>query len=115
MKGTRPTRARTAFYALKDAVKTSSASTTSSHHQGRAAENIVFGTLVKKGQHILFNMPFDTTKGGTSSRTARFPLIGVVDEAFDPALEAPFKGNVDIAKLEAAIAKYGTDDIPLSW
>ena len=113
MKGDEAYAGADSFYALKDAVKdVLGFDYVIPTHQGRAAENIVFGTLVKKGQYILFNMPFDTTRAHVFANGA-IPVDCVVDEAFDPALEAPFKGNVDIAKLESAIATYGAENIPL--
>ncbi len=83
-------------------------------HQGRAAENVVFGTLAKKGDIIPFNMPFDTTRAHIFNVEAE-PVDCVIDEAFEPEVQHPFKGNVDVAKLERAIAEYGRERIPLSW
>jgi tryptophanase len=57
-------------------------------------------------------MPFDTTRGHIFNVGAR-PVDCVIDEAYCPEVQHPFKGNVDIAKLEAAIAQYGKDRIPL--
>ncbi len=81
-------------------------------HQGRAAENVAFGTLVKKGDIIPFNMPFDTTRAHIFNMGAE-PVNCVIDEAFDPNSLHPFKGDVDISKLEEVIKKYGKDRIPL--
>ncbi len=80
-------------------------------HQGRAAENVVFGSLVKEGDVIPFNMPFDTTRGHIFNAKAS-SVDCVIDEAFDRTNQHPFKGNVDIAKLEKAIAEYGKACIP---
>ena len=80
-------------------------------HQGRAAENVVFGSLVKEGDVIPFNMPFDTTRGHIFNCKAS-SVDCVIDEAFDRTNQHPFKGNVDIAKLEKAIAEYGKARIP---
>lgn len=74
-------------------------------HQGRAAENVLFSHLVKEGDIIPGNSHFDTTKGHIESRKA-FALDCTVDEARDTQLEVPFKGNVDIAKLEKALEEY---------
>jgi len=71
-------------------------------HQGRAAENVVFGSLVKEGDVIPFNMPFDTTRGHIFNAKAS-SVDCVIDEAFDRENPHPFKGNVDIAKLEKAL------------
>jgi len=81
-------------------------------HQGRATENVLFGTLAKAGDRIPFNMPFDTTRGHIFNVGAE-PVDCVIEEAFQPELQHPFKGNVDINKLEEAIRTYGKDRIPL--
>ncbi|MDR1883978.1 MAG: tryptophanase [Prevotella sp.] len=75
-------------------------------HQGRAAENVLFSCLVKEGDVCPGNSHFDTTKGHIESRKA-LALDCTIDEAKDTQLEIPFKGNVDIKKLEAALARYG--------
>lgn len=74
-------------------------------HQGRAAENVLFSHLVNEGDIIPGNSHFDTTKGHIESRKA-FALDCTVDEARDTQLEVPFKGNVDIAKLEKALEEH---------
>ena len=92
------------FYSLKKAVKdVLGFDYTIPVHQGRAAENVVFGSLVKEGDVIPFNMPFDTTRGHIFNAKAS-SVDCVIDEAFDRENLHPFKGNVDIAKLEKAIA-----------
>lgn len=75
-------------------------------HQGRAAENVLFSHLVKDGDVIPGNSHFDTTKGHIESRHAT-ALDCTIAEARDTQLELPFKGNVDIAKLDKAIAEHG--------
>jgi len=79
-------------------------------HQGRAAENVLFSCLIKEGDHIPGNSHFDTTKGHIESRKA-FAIDCTIDEAKDTQLEVPFKGNVDIAKLERELAE-NADKIP---
>lgn len=79
-------------------------------HQGRAAENVLFSHLVKQGDIVPGNSHFDTTKGHIESRKAT-ALDCTVDEAKDTQLEVPFKGNVDIKKLEKALEEHA-DKIP---
>lgn len=77
-------------------------------HQGRAAENILMGTLVKPGQRVLNNMHFDTTEGHVRMRDAS-PLNLIRSEGLDTGLEAPFKGDMDLEKLEAELKKGAKD------
>ena len=79
-------------------------------HQGRAAENVLFSALIKEGDIVPGNSHFDTTKGHIEVRKA-IALDCTVDEAKDTQLEAPFKGNVDLHKLEAALEEHA-DRIP---
>jgi tryptophanase len=74
-------------------------------HQGRAAENVLFSALVHPGDVVPGNSHFDTTKGHIESRRAT-ALDCTVDEARDTALDHPFKGNVDLRKLEYALAQH---------
>lgn len=74
-------------------------------HQGRAAENVLFSVLVKEGCHVPGNSHFDTTKGHIESRKA-FAIDCTIDEAKNTQLEIPFKGNVDINKLEKELNEF---------
>lgn len=81
-------------------------------HQGRAAENVLFSAMIKKGDIIPGNSHFDTTKGHIEFREAT-AIDCTINEAFDPTIELPFKGNVDTQKLEEVIGQYSRDRIPL--
>ena len=74
-------------------------------HQGRAAENVLFSYLVKKGNVCPGNSHFDTTKGHIESRQA-IALDCTINEAKDTQLEIPFKGNVCPIKLEKALQDH---------
>ncbi len=81
-------------------------------HQGRAAENVFFTTLLKEGDVVPNNIHFDTTRANVEYLKA-VALDCVVDEAKDTELEHPFKGNMDPEKLRAAIRDYGRERIPV--
>lgn len=80
-------------------------------HQGRAAENIISQSFIKKGDAIPMNYHFTTTK-------AHMELNGGIvleiytDEALKIKSQIPFKGNIDINKLKAVIKQYGREHIP---
>jgi tyrosine phenol-lyase len=80
-------------------------------HQGRGAEHILSQILIKPGDHVPGNMYFTTTRAHQELAGAVFHDV-IVDEAHDPASEYPFKGNVDLEKLEALVEKVGADRIP---
>ena len=81
-------------------------------HQGRAAENVLFSAMIKEGDVVPGNSHFDTTKGHIEFRKAK-AIDCTVDEAFDTTLNYPFKGNLDLNKLEAVLKKYPKEKIPL--
>ena len=66
-------------------------------HQGRAAENVLYSTIVKEDDVLPGNSHFDTTKGHIEYRRAH-AIDCTIDEAKDTQLEIPFKGNLDPAK-----------------
>ncbi len=81
-------------------------------HQGRAAENVLFSALIKEGDVVPGNSHFDTTKGHIEYRKAR-AIDCTIDEACHTSVYHPFKGNIDLEKLEAVFKKYPREKIPL--
>ncbi|MEA5004960.1 MAG: tryptophanase [Rikenellaceae bacterium] len=80
-------------------------------HQGRAAENVLFSSLVKADDILPGNSHFDTTKGHIEFRKAH-AIDCTIDDAADTTLELPFKGNMDLNKLENVLKKYPAERIP---
>jgi tryptophanase len=81
-------------------------------HQGRAAERILFSIMCKPGQIVPNNTHFDTTRANieyVGGEAVDLP----VPEFFVPSSSAPFKGNMDIGKLEELIERSGPARIPL--
>lgn len=102
----------TSFYKLKEQVKKIFGfEYLLPTHQGRAAENVLFSALIKEGDVVPGNSHFDTTKGHIEYRRAH-AIDCTIDEANDTQLEIPFKGNVDVAKLEEVLKKYPKDKVP---
>jgi len=81
-------------------------------HQGRAAENVLFSVLVKEGNVVPGNSHFDTTKGHIEFRNAK-AIDCTIDEAFDTESLHPFKGNIDLVKLESVYSAYDREQIPM--
>ncbi len=81
-------------------------------HQGRAAENVLFSVMVKEGNVVPGNSHFDTTKGHIEFRKAK-ALDCTIDEAFDTKVEHPFKGNIDLGKLEDVLKKYPREQVAM--
>ncbi len=101
------------FFHMKDAVKNIIGfDYVIPTHQGRAAENVLFSAMLKEGDIVPGNSHFDTTKGHIEYRKAK-AIDCTIDEAFDTELEHPFKGNVDLAKLETVLKQYPREQIPL--
>ncbi|CAN5634309.1 tyrosine phenol-lyase [soil metagenome] len=80
-------------------------------HQGRGAEHLISQTLIKPGDHVPGNMYFTTTRLHQELAGATFHDV-IVDEAHDPESLHPFKGDVDLAKVERLIAEVGAARIP---
>jgi tryptophanase len=80
-------------------------------HQGRAAEALLFAAAVNEGDVVPNNIHFDTTRANVEFRGA-IALDCIGEQGLDPTLEAPFKGDMSLEKLERAFEKYGPDRIP---
>jgi tyrosine phenol-lyase len=79
-------------------------------HQGRAAEHITSQLRIQPGQYVPMNMYFTTTREHVERAGGIF-YDCIIDEAHDPENRHPFKGNVDVAKLDRLVAEKGTDAI----
>jgi tyrosine phenol-lyase len=79
-------------------------------HQGRGAENLMSQILIKDGDHVPGNMYFTTTRLHQELAGGKFVDV-IVDEAHDLS-DCPFKGNVDLAKLDALVQDIGADRVP---
>jgi len=80
-------------------------------HQGRAAENVLFSALIKAGDVIPGNSHFDTTKGHIEFRKAK-AVDCTIGEAFDTTVLHPFKGNIDLGRLEDVLKSTPREKIP---
>lgn len=79
-------------------------------HQGRGAENILSTVAIKKGQYVPGNMYFTTTRFHQENNGGIFVDI-IRDEAHDASLNIPFKGDIDLEKLENLIKEKGPENI----
>ncbi|MEZ4909013.1 MAG: tyrosine phenol-lyase [Saprospiraceae bacterium] len=79
-------------------------------HQGRGAEHLMSQTQIKPGQIVPGNMYFTTTRAHQELAGATFIDV-IIDEAHDPNSTHPFKGNMDLNKLEALVKEYGAEKI----
>ncbi len=80
-------------------------------HQGRGAEHLISQALIKPGHFIPGNMYFTTTRLHQELAGGTFVDV-IIDEAHDPTNQHPFKGNIDLNKLEALIERVGAENIP---
>mgnify|MGYP001233772506 CR=1 FL=1 len=101
------------FYRFEDAVKKiTGLKYIIPTHQGRAAEKILFSIVGGKGKYIPNNTHFDTTRANVEySGAEAVDLLN--EEGKHPEIRAPFKGNMDVAKLEEFIKNTGVENIPL--
>jgi tyrosine phenol-lyase len=80
-------------------------------HQGRGAEHLMSQIMIKEGDYIPGNMYFTTTRLHQELAGGHFVDV-IVDEAHDPGSDHPFKGNVDLVKLDTLVQEVGADHIP---
>ena len=80
-------------------------------HQGRGAENLLSQLMIKEGDCVPGNMYFTTTRAHQELNGATFVDV-IIDEAHDSLMDHPFKGNVDLNKLQNLINDVGADKIP---
>lgn len=80
-------------------------------HQGRGAENILSQITINQGDFIPGNMYFTTTREHQERAGGIFVDV-IIDEANDPQSEYPFKGNIDLNKLQSLIDRVGAERIP---
>jgi tyrosine phenol-lyase len=80
-------------------------------HQGRGAEHLLSRMLIKPGDYIPGNMYFTTTRLHQELCGGTFVDV-IIEEAHDPGNPHPFKGNVDLSKLEDLIKRVGPEKIP---
>ncbi len=80
-------------------------------HQGRGAEHLISQATIKEGDYIPGNMYFTTTRLHQELAGGTFVDV-IIDEAHDPADQHPFKGNVNLDKMQALVDKVGADKIP---
>lgn len=90
------------YYGFKHVVPT---------HQGRGAENLLSKIKIKPGDFVPGNMYFTTTRLHQELNGGTFVDI-IVDEAHDSRIDLPFKGNIDLNKLQKLIDEVGAENIP---
>ncbi len=81
-------------------------------HQGRGAENVLYGTLLSEGDVVLNNTHFDTTRAHVANQGAE-PVDCPVDAAHDPDGDEPFKGNFSIERAREVVDEVGAENVPV--
>lgn len=79
-------------------------------HQGRGAEHLISQTAIKPGQFVPGNMYFTTTRLHQELAGGTFVDV-IIDEAHNPQDPHPFKGDVDLIKLQSLIDRVGAEQI----
>ena len=99
------------FYELEDAVRQAYGYRyVVPVHQGRGAEHLLSQIAIKPGQYVPGNMYFTTTRTHQERAGGTFVDV-IIDEAHEPENEHPFKGDVDLGKMEELIARVGAGQI----
>ena len=80
-------------------------------HQGRAAENVISRAFIKKGDVVPMNYHFTTALAHITENGGKIAEL-LHDHALEISSDHPFKGNIDIEKLEACIQEHGVDKVP---
>ncbi|KTG07981.1 tyrosine phenol-lyase [Haloprofundus marisrubri] len=81
-------------------------------HQGRGAENVLYGCLVDEGDIVLNNAHFDTTRAHVANQGAD-PVDCPIEGAKDPSVDGPFKGDFSVERAREIVADVGADAIPV--
>ncbi|WP_226482191.1 tryptophanase [Natrinema amylolyticum] len=81
-------------------------------HQGRGAENVLYGTLLSEGDVALNNTHFDTTRAHVANQGAD-PVDCPIPSAHDPDADEPFKGNFSLERARAVVDEVGAERVPL--